>query len=257
MGGDPQQLYLLSMALRTPMPVVTLANERLSADIVPFLGGRILRIVDKKSGQCATAWNTTRNLMFPFCGGEETRTGGTFFDVVASNFGQFAVREKSANAAQLTLGLPGDMNLSRSFKLPPGEPVIEIETRVSNTGEKPREIQLRSHLELDLGVLTDTRVQFTARNGNKTDKDMKAIIAGLREGEHYLDQNAPKGAWTFTGTKGLKVTQSFDDSRTDFTWLYAYPDYLNELEAEVWAKPATVAPKGSVTFSNRIEITAP
>jgi hypothetical protein len=256
MGGDPQQLYLLSMALRTPMEVVTIANERLSADIVPFLGGRILRITDKRSGQCATAWNTTRNLMFPFCGGEETRTGGTFFDVVASNFGQFVVREKSANAAQLTLGLPGNLTLSRSFTLPPGAPVIEIETRVSNAGNKPREIQLRSHLELDLGALTDTRVQFTSRNGNRIDKDMKAIIAGLREGEHYFDQDAPKGVWTFTGTKGLKVTQSFDDSRTDFTWVYAYPDYLNELEAEVWAKPVSVAPKQSVTFSNRIEITA-
>jgi hypothetical protein len=107
-----------------------------------------------------------------------------------------------------------------------------------------------------LGALPDTRVQFTSRNGNKTDKDMKAIIAGLREGEHYFDQTAPKGAWTFTGTKGLKVTQSFDDRQTDFTWLYAYPDYLNDLEAEIWAKPATVTAKGSVTFSNRIEVTA-
>jgi hypothetical protein len=111
-------------------------------------------------------------------------------------------------------------------------------------------------LELDLGALTDTRVQFTSRKGDRIDKDMKAIIAGLREGEHYFDQNAPKGAWTFTGTKGLKVAQSFDDSQADFTWVYAYPDYLNELEAEIWAKPATIAPKGSVTFSNRIEITA-
>jgi hypothetical protein len=257
MGGDPKQMYLLSMAFNSPMQVVTLGNDRLSADIVPFLGGRILRITDKTSGQCATAWNTTRNLMFPFCGGEETRTGGTFSDLAASNFGQFMVREKSGSSTQLTIGLPGDMTLSRSFNLPPGAPVIEIETKVSNAGEKPRQIQLRSHLELDLGALPDTRVQFTSRNGNKTDKDMKAIIAGLREGEHYFDQNAPKGTWTFTGTKGLKVTQSFDDSQTDFTWLYAYPDYLSDLEAEIWAKPATVAAKGSVTFSNRIEVTAP
>jgi hypothetical protein len=257
LGGDPKQMYLWSMALNTPMEVVTLANESLSAEIVPFLGGRILRIIDKKSGQCATAWNTTRNLMFPFCGGEEIRTGGTFFDMAASNFGQFVVREKSGNAARLTLGLPGDMTLSRSFRLSAGAPVIEIETKVSNTGDKPREIQLRSHLELDLGALTDTRVQFTSRNGNRIDKDMKAIIAGLREGEHYLDQNAPKGSWTFTGPKGLKVTQAFNDSQIDFTWVYAYPDYLNDLEAEVWAKPVTVGPKESVMLSNRLEITAP
>ena len=139
----------------------------------------------------------------------------------------------------------------------PAAPVIEVETKVSNLGDKPREIQLRSHLELVLGPLTETRVQFTSRNGNKIDKDTKGIIAGLREGERYLDRNTPKGSWTFTGPKGLKVTQSFEDSQTDFTWLYAYPDYLNDLEAEVWAKPATVAPKENVVFRNRIEVTDP
>jgi len=257
MGGDPNQLYAWSIAFNAPMELVTIANEQLSVDIVPFLGGRILRIIDKKSGQCATAWNTTRHLLFPFSGGEESRTGGTFIDMTASHFGQFVVHEKSANAAQLELQLPGNIVLSRSFRMSPAAPVIEVETKVSNLGDKPREIQLRSHLELDLGPLTETRVQFTSRNGNKIDKDTKGIIAGLREGERYLDRNTPKGSWTFTGPKGLKVTQSFEDSQTDFTWLYAYPDYLNDLEAEVWAKPATVAPKENVMFRNRIEVTDP
>ena len=257
MGGDPNQLYAWSIAFNAPMELVTIADEQLSVDIVPFLGGRILRIIDKKSGQCATAWNTTRHLLFPFSGGEESRTGGTFIDMTASHFGQFVVHEKSANAAQLELQLPGNIVLSRSFRMSPAAPVIEVETKVSNLGDKPREIQLRSHLELDLGPLTETRVQFTSRNGNKIDKDTKGIIAGLREGERYLDRNTPKGSWTFTGPKGLKVTQSFEDSQTDFTWLYAYPDYLNDLEAEVWAKPATVAPKENVMFRNRIEVTDP
>ena len=257
MGGDPKQLSMWSMAFNTPMEVVTIANERLSAEIVPFLGGRILRIIDKESGQCATAWNTTRHLTFPFCGGEESRTGGTSFDMAASHFGQFVVREKSANAAQLELQLPGNMALSRSFRMSATAPVIEVETKVSNLGDMPREIQLRSHLELDLGALTETRVQFTSKNGNKIDKDTKGIIAGLRQGERYLDQNTPRGSWTFTGPKGVKVTQSFDDSQTDFAWVSAYPDYLNDLEAEVWAKPMTVGPKEDVVFSNRIEITAP
>ena len=36
---------------------------------------------------------------------------------------------------------------------------------------------------------------------------------------------------------------------------YAYPDYLNDLEAGVWAKLLTVDPQATVKFSSRIEIT--
>jgi len=76
----------------------------------------------------------------------------------------------------------------------------------------------------------------------------------MREGERCLDQNAPKGSWTFTGTKGLEVTQTFDDAAVEFTWLYAYPDYLNELEAELWAKEVTIAPGETASFSHSIEV---
>ena len=50
-----------------------------------------------------------------------------------------------------------------------------------------------------------------------------------------------------TGTKGLEVTQRFDESQMDFTWLYAYPDYLGEVEVEVWAKPAVIEPGAGMT----------
>ena len=83
---------------------------------------------------------------------------------------------------------------------------------------------------------------------------MKPIVAGLREGEHYRDQNAPKGSWTLSGTKGLEVTQSFDDAKLDYAWFYSYPDYLNELEAELWMKPVTLAPGENVSFAQSITV---
>ncbi|MDQ1257822.1 MAG: hypothetical protein QG656_2428, partial [Candidatus Hydrogenedentes bacterium] len=73
-------------------------------------------------------------------------------------------------------------------------------------------------------------------------------------GEHYYDQTAPNGVWTFTGTKGLEVTQKFDEATTDFAWVYAYPDYLNDLETEVWFKPVTLAPNQSASIKYTIEV---
>jgi hypothetical protein len=80
------------------------------------------------------------------------------------------------------------------------------------------------------------------------------LIAGLREGEHYYDQNTPDGRWSFTGTKGLELTQTFDSTNIDFTWLYAYPETLGELEVEVWARREVLGPGESVVLRHSLEI---
>jgi len=252
MEGDPRQMPMLCLALNAPMEVVSIANEHLAIDVVPFLGGRALRIIHRESGQCITSHNTTRSLFFPFCGGEETRVGGIFFPINGM-FELFSVKERSEDAVALHSKL-GEIDVTREIRLRPGKPIAEFVVTALNGTDQPRETTLRSHLELDLGVLRDTRVRFTDRTGAEIARNMEPIIAGLREGEHYLDQRAPKGAWTFTGSKGLEVTQTFDDEPLDFAWLYAYPDYLNNLEAEIWLKRLTLAPGESIILRHTLEV---
>ena len=254
MGGDPKQLLMLAIALATPMLAVPVQNDFLSVDVVPFLGGRALRIVDKRSGQCITAYDTRPNLFYPFCGGEETRLG-SLFDLDMSGFmGQYAIASYNPNEVTVQAKTAGGITVLRTISLAPDKPVLTVKVEARNNADKPREVRLRSHLELDLGGLSKTRVRFASRAGGNVNKDTQPIVAGMREGERYLDQNAPKGSWTFTGTKGLEVTQTFDDAAVEFTWLYAYPDYLNELEAELWAKEVTIAPGETASFSHSIDV---
>ena len=83
---------------------------------------------------------------------------------------------------------------------------------------------------------------------------MTSVIEALREGEHFYDLRAPEGEWTFSGTKGLEVTQRFDNDQIDFTWIYSYPETLGEVEIELWAPRTELAPGESVTIEQEIEI---
>lgn len=252
--GEPEQLLLFCPAMNTPMDIVTVSNSFLTVDVVPFLGGRALRITERESGECATDYNTARNLHFPFAGGEETRLGGIFEAHVAGNMDMYNVVEQTDESVTVETQTRNGFTIRRVLTLLPDRPVLNVKTVVTNLRDAPREARVRSHLELDLGDLAETRVRFSSRNGEDVEKDMRPIIAGLREGEHYYRGNAPKGAWTFTGTKNLEVTQTFDDGELDFTWLYAYPDYLGELEVEVWAKPVQLKKDESTTLSHTIEV---
>ncbi|MCC6694327.1 MAG: DUF4838 domain-containing protein [Candidatus Hydrogenedentes bacterium] len=252
-GGDPQQMVPLGMAIQTPLPLATIQNEALVVDTLPTLGGRVLRITDKASGQCITAYNRTKNLFFPFEGGEETRMGGLFVAGMLGNMEPYAVTAQTPTSVTME-AVAGQTRLIRTATLEDGAPRLKISVEAVNTADKPAEILLHSHLELDLGDLAATRVQLTDRSGKQVEVGMDEVISGMREGKPLRREQAPKGSWTFSGSKGLQVTQSFDDSVIDFAVLTAYPDTLEELEVDLWRTAADVPPGKSITFSHTVEV---
>jgi hypothetical protein len=251
-AGDPELLVAMYLMVKINPQVITIENDHLAVDVVPMLAGRALRIRELATGETITAWNVKKNLFFPFCGGLEDRVGGgLWFYGWAEPTAVEGLSDRSISTSTKTFD---GFQLTRTMTLDEDEPILRVASTVTNIDESTREARLRSHLELDLGDLLATRVRFTSLAGEAVDKDMTGVITGLREGEHYYGQNAPDGAWTLSGTKGLEVIQRFDNEHIDFTWLYAYPDTLGELELELWAPRAELGPCESVTLSHEIEV---
>lgn len=244
--GDPQQLALLALVFNLPMDAPIITNKSLELQLLPFLGGRIIKITYRSSGQCVTGYNITRNLFFPFCGGEETRLGG-MYDLEGSFF-QYGILERSEKAITL-LADTGTWLIKRQIRLIGEEPALSCSVEVTNITNKPRETILRSHTNLNVGDLNSVEVSFRNRKGENIRRKSESIIAGLREGEYYRELNAPQGAWRFSGNGELAVVQKFSDEQLDFAWAYAYPDYLNDLEIELWAKPVLLEPQQTTAFS--------
>ena len=200
-----------------------------------------------------TSYNVPSNLFFPFSGGEETRVGTALQAPAGSSLAQFNVVDKSDRSLTLQAESLG-IQIRRVLTLASDKPVLTVTNVFTNPTDKPASLLARSHLELELGDLMETRVSFTSRDGETVEQTMEPIVAGLRQGEFYRDQHTPNGSWTFTGSKGLQVTQSFDPQQVDFTWLYAYPSDLNELEVEVSARSVTLQPGEEMRFSHEIEV---
>ena len=75
-----------------------------------------------------------------------------------------------------------------------------------------------------------------------------------QDGKHYYDQKTPRDAWTFSGTKGLNVTQRFTNEQVDFAWVYAYPDYLGQLDTELWSDRVVLEAGEALDLSYEIEV---
>lgn len=252
--GDLRQLFMLGLVFSQPLEAPMISNGLLDVDMAPFLGGRILRIIDHNTGKSVTGYNITRNLFFPFCGGEETRVGGIYD--LEGMFYQFGISERSANAVTMMVDT-GSKLITRRVSLDKEAPVVRVQVEVENLSDKPQEVIIRSHTNFDLGSLTSVKVHFANRKGESIVREAKPIIAGLREGEHYRDKDAPQGEWRLSGDNGYEVIQRFSDDALDFAWVYAYPDYLNDLEAEIWRKPVTLQGKEKTRFDYEIEVVPP
>ncbi|HQH52990.1 MAG TPA: DUF4838 domain-containing protein, partial [Candidatus Hydrogenedentes bacterium] len=256
-GGSAEELALYSMVLNTSIPLPSIKSQHLTVDVVPFMGARALRIIHNATGECVTAYNVVQNLVFPFGGGEDTRVGGNFAIHEGGPMVQAEMTNLSDNKDAITLdmGVRG-VKIERNIALAPDRPAVIFTITATNPGDKPIVTRVKSHLELDLGGLASTRLAFQNINSETVDMDMRPIIDELREGQmfHADTRTLPAGEWTFSGSKGLKVTQRFDKETVDLTWVYAYPEELQDLEVELWRIEGEIPPGQSVTLRHELEI---
>ncbi|MBP7124787.1 DUF4838 domain-containing protein [Myxococcota bacterium] len=250
--GTPDTMLLLWAILGVDQEVRTIRNPWLEVDVVPALAGRALRITHRPTGQGITAFNRPAVLFFPFAGGLEDRIGEGFDSTgwvePASASGW------SESAVTVSLKTFDGLEVTRRYELDPADPVLRVETTVSNPGPSTRETRIHQHLEMDLGDLVGTRVAFRDRDGNLVDHDMKGVVAGLREGRRFRQGQVPDGQWTFAGSKGLRLTHRFRPDEVESAWLYAYPVELQDLEMEVFGRRVTLAPGQSTVLHAEYEI---
>lgn len=251
--GDPKQLLMMQALFADSLHLQTIRNGHLRVAVSPELAGRALCIVDEKTGRCVTAYNVKRSLFFPFCGGLETRIGEVYWS--HGWMEPQRVLEKTENAITTEGKTFDGWGLRRKLSLLTGRLALRVETTITNTGKQPREARLRTHLELNLGALKETHAAFTNLAGRKVAMNMDSIIAGMREGRHFYDQEAPRDAWVLSGSKGLRLTQTIDNDEVDFTWLYAYPSDLGQLEVEIWTKRRVLGPGEHFIYSETISVT--
>ena len=251
-AGDRTTMETLYLLYSYGPRITTVESSTLSMDVVHSLGGRALRITHKASGKDITAWNVKEGLYFPFNGGLEDRVGNPF-----SSFGWVEPAVVSQSAADDITTEQSTMNgfkVQREITLDPAKAAFTVRTTVTNPNDAPAQCRLHEHFEFNLGELRSSWVSFTSRAGETIRHDMAPVIAGMREGVHYYDSAAPDGKWTFCGSKGLQVVETFDKSQLDFAWIYSYPEALNDMETELYLTPKTLAKNESVVFERRYEI---
>lgn len=145
---SPQQLHERVAPAIYGAKLVTLENDALRLRVAPLLGGRILTIEDKATGQELVSPAPPTASGFPYAGGSWEAAG--FRKQKTGANASFRV-EGPATSNQVTLvtTLSDGLELKRVIRLAGSG--WTVETTVTNTADRPRAARLRSALDLAAG----------------------------------------------------------------------------------------------------------
>lgn len=242
--GEPVEHFLERIRnAGASYPVETLENDALRLDVVPALGGRIVRLIDKRSGTNLMHEAGPSSPGYPNAGGYEEYAAGEY-------------RSPGWNEAYSVQSKPGSINVSarlsngvvltRTYSLEGSS--LRIVSTASNSGDAPATVTLRGHPEFAIPEGSKAAVTFQSRNGKTVE-----VPIGDKPAELFFRGNdLPDGAWTLrAGT--TTVTERFDAAQTGTVLLDTSPSE-HRVNLELYAKPVTLAPHSSVTFDQLWQI---
>jgi hypothetical protein len=178
-------------------------------------------------------------------------TGGAYFSGFAE---QASVVSRGALSVVLAVTTMDGWQIERTLSLAADQPILRVETVLTNPDNEAREVRLRHHLELDLPAGNGACLELVDGPGNARDQDLAEVFASQREGIRYFHDAIPAEGLRLTGGNGLTVTHRFDRSVLDYAWVWSHPPELEDLEIEISTPVITVAPGASITLNDSLEV---
>ncbi len=166
-------------------PMTTIENADLRLDIVPDLGGRIVAITLKKTGERIIGRTDRDNFFYPASGGYEEATTRTWGCTGFSN--PYTAEVKGRLVTLTGQGING-LEFRRVISLPERGTRISIASTLTNNGRGPTVARLVCRMEL-ASAPDSSRVN--AGSGEEPAADFR------RDGA-----NKPRGTWSVTNTSG-------------------------------------------------------
>jgi hypothetical protein len=187
-----------------PYPVATLENANLRVDVAPDLNGRVVRMMDKKSGENLLRRLDPGEYLQPDTGGLSLLVTPDYYSLPLEIHWQLESLDAPLRLTLTGTG-PNNLKLHRILRLPAEGTRLITETTLEAGGDHPVEVALQSRLEADPGNIDETKVKFQKRNGSQVEKKLIQPEEQPSGSEIYADNSLPDGKWRIVSGGGSRI----------------------------------------------------
>jgi hypothetical protein len=203
-----------------PYRVVTLENERLRVDVAPKLGGRVIRIFDKRRSKELLFQPDPSAKQYPNLSGV---TVAPFADYVsrAPWPATWDVEQgRPAGEVLLVGACDNGLKMRRTLWLEDG--FLRTRTVLENSGAERIEAVLQSRWDVDPGSLETVLVSYRSQGGARVDKQLIRPERQPSDSEVLTGGDQPEGEWSVSsaGTEVSLVSRFARDmvARCSLNW---------------------------------------
>jgi hypothetical protein len=219
-------------------PAVTLENAVWRVDLVPEIGGRVLRMIDRQSGRNLLRTASPGEGGYPDLGGLSLQA---LPDYVSRAWpAQWRLESSGPSAAAVVGTCPNGVLLRRTITLD-GER-LRIESEAVNDGAAAVELVLAARAEYDAVDIDTAEVAFRSKGGATV---AKRLLDHLREPAAtvmWRDQEIPAGEWTVSAGGRRLASSRFDAARTARAGVSWSAKGRPRVTLSNWSQPAALQP---------------
>ena len=229
-------------------PIIWLENERVRVAVLPGVGGRILRLIDRRNGRNLfheplhlTELDDTGAGYFRY-GGYEEYTRKAFASPGWELALQPTLRTTDEGTELELVGVtPDGLRIRRVVRVPAGDrPEVECQTELTNEGSLPYPAQIRIHPEMKITERLDA-ARLLVRQA-----DAQPYIAAVSDVASMRDHE-PAGWWAIVdAATGRGLLNTFE-SGTATSHLHL-DRAQNSLNMELFGPATNLPPGGTLAF---------
>lgn len=220
---------------------LSLDNDKLHADIIPSMGGKIMRLIDKKRNV---------DIMLPVESalhkGEGAYESYVDMTIRGSEFtGTKLESTQSGNTVTLKGISPAGKEITKLYTLTGNK--IVLKNTVKNITAQPQDVTFRERGMYPIKSFKDINISFPTVSGGNIALDAKDFTENWLElSKWYNIGNKPAGKIVFK-LKDTTITNEFDPNMLDV--FYVNNDmYTTRLNLEYFCKTVTLQPNETTSF---------
>jgi hypothetical protein len=232
-----------------PYRVATLENAALRVDVAPELSGRIIRMIDRKTGKDALRRPDPGERSYPDVGGLNV---SVYSDYLAARPYE-ATWELEPQTGPTELRLTGThangLKARYVMRLGKDEPMVQTETTLENGSASALDIVLQSRCVVDSRSMDRALLSFRQQNGKTVEQKLIEPGQEPRGSKVYDGLEQPDGEWMVSeaGT-GPVLVHRFPKDQVSRCFARWTGKTENSVTLGLWSAKRTLAPGEALTL---------
>lgn len=234
-------------------PVRTLESNMLRADVVPEYDGRVMRLINKRTGRdgLKIADADERMSNFEFMGGISFFSHPHYLSRERYVFDWQSEIVEGPAALELRGVSPNGLVIRRRIALGQDVPVLHTVTTVENRSSIPLPVTIQARAEVNSGdpEAPTVTVRFPNEGGSMFEKELLDPTGACYGHEEYGGGGRPAGEWSFLNPSvGVRLTNRFRAPEVDRFRLLWRGRRQSTVQLSLWSPRRALAPGETITL---------